>query len=250
MVTETYPPEVNGVARTVGLMAEGLQKRGHFVQLVRPRQNGHDHAARGAAVRDSSAAASRSRATRSSRWASRRRAISRAPGARGGPTSCTSPPRGRSAGRRFRRRAQARHPGRDRLPHQLPCLQPALRLRLLRELGDGVPEGFHNRADCTMVPTARARPSSGGRLPRPARGRARSGSRRVPPGAPLARAAREWGADDRHRRAVREPLRAGEELPAGRRGVRGDAAGAPRRKLVLVGDGPAGERCASAIAAT
>jgi glycosyltransferase involved in cell wall biosynthesis len=47
MVTETYPPEVNGVARTVGLMAEGLQKRGHSVQLVRPRQNGHDIAARG-----------------------------------------------------------------------------------------------------------------------------------------------------------------------------------------------------------
>ena len=47
MVTETYPPEVNGVARTVGLMAEGLQQRGHSVQLVRPRQNGHDIAARG-----------------------------------------------------------------------------------------------------------------------------------------------------------------------------------------------------------
>jgi glycosyltransferase involved in cell wall biosynthesis len=46
MVTETYPPEVNGVARTVGLMAEGLQRRGHSVQLVRPRQNGHDAAAR------------------------------------------------------------------------------------------------------------------------------------------------------------------------------------------------------------
>jgi glycosyltransferase involved in cell wall biosynthesis len=46
MVTETYPPEVNGVARTIGLMAEGLQRRGHFVELVRPRQNGHDHAAR------------------------------------------------------------------------------------------------------------------------------------------------------------------------------------------------------------
>lgn len=45
MVTETYPPEVNGVARTVGLMAEGLRKRGHRVHLVRPRQNGHDRAA-------------------------------------------------------------------------------------------------------------------------------------------------------------------------------------------------------------
>src|SRR3712207_3633580 len=47
MVTETYPPEVNGVARTVGLMAEGLRRRGHDVNLVRPRQNGHDHAGPG-----------------------------------------------------------------------------------------------------------------------------------------------------------------------------------------------------------
>jgi len=38
VVTETYPPEINGVARTVGLMVEGLCERGHDVQLVRPRQ--------------------------------------------------------------------------------------------------------------------------------------------------------------------------------------------------------------------
>ncbi|HXZ54731.1 MAG TPA: glycosyltransferase family 1 protein [Burkholderiales bacterium] len=38
VVTETYPPEVNGVARTVGLMVEALCERGHEVQLVRPRQ--------------------------------------------------------------------------------------------------------------------------------------------------------------------------------------------------------------------
>jgi len=42
MVTETYPPEVNGVARTVGLMAEGLRQRGHSIQVVRPRQNAKD----------------------------------------------------------------------------------------------------------------------------------------------------------------------------------------------------------------
>ena len=47
MVTETYPPEVNGVARTIGLMAGGLEKRGHAVELVRPRQNGHDRASNG-----------------------------------------------------------------------------------------------------------------------------------------------------------------------------------------------------------
>src|SRR5262245_117443 len=38
VVTETYPPEVNGVARTVGLMVEALCERGHQVHLVRPRQ--------------------------------------------------------------------------------------------------------------------------------------------------------------------------------------------------------------------
>jgi glycosyltransferase involved in cell wall biosynthesis len=44
MVTETYPPEVNGVARTVSEMVEGLRLRGHSIQLVRPRQNGADRA--------------------------------------------------------------------------------------------------------------------------------------------------------------------------------------------------------------
>src|ERR1700716_3948625 len=38
VVTETYPPEINGVARTVGLMVEALLGRGHEVQLIRPRQ--------------------------------------------------------------------------------------------------------------------------------------------------------------------------------------------------------------------
>jgi glycosyltransferase involved in cell wall biosynthesis len=38
VVTETYPPEVNGVARTLARMVEGLHSRGHDVQLVRPQQ--------------------------------------------------------------------------------------------------------------------------------------------------------------------------------------------------------------------
>jgi len=44
MVTETYPPEVNGVARTVALIAEGLRALGHTIQLVRPRQSRADTA--------------------------------------------------------------------------------------------------------------------------------------------------------------------------------------------------------------
>jgi glycosyltransferase involved in cell wall biosynthesis len=38
IVTETYPPEINGVALTVHGFAHGLSARGHAVQLVRPRQ--------------------------------------------------------------------------------------------------------------------------------------------------------------------------------------------------------------------
>lgn len=38
LVTETYPPEVNGVALTLARLVEGLCRRGHRVQLVRPRQ--------------------------------------------------------------------------------------------------------------------------------------------------------------------------------------------------------------------
>jgi glycosyltransferase involved in cell wall biosynthesis len=44
MVSETYPPEVNGVARTVNFMVEGLRRRGHAIQLIRPRQNDGDRA--------------------------------------------------------------------------------------------------------------------------------------------------------------------------------------------------------------
>ncbi|MBL8491583.1 MAG: glycosyltransferase, partial [Rhodocyclaceae bacterium] len=39
MVTETFAPEVNGVAMTLGRLVAGLRRRGHAVQLVRPRQH-------------------------------------------------------------------------------------------------------------------------------------------------------------------------------------------------------------------
>ncbi|QNP40129.1 glycosyltransferase family 4 protein [Lysobacter solisilvae (ex Woo and Kim 2020)] len=38
IVTETYPPEINGVSLTVQGLEQGLRARGHEVQLVRPRQ--------------------------------------------------------------------------------------------------------------------------------------------------------------------------------------------------------------------
>ena len=43
IVTETYPPEINGVAMTISRMVEGLRQR-HVVELIRPRQNAQDSA--------------------------------------------------------------------------------------------------------------------------------------------------------------------------------------------------------------
>ncbi len=45
MVTETYLPEVNGVAITVARMIEGMRQRQHHVHLIRPRQHKLDKAA-------------------------------------------------------------------------------------------------------------------------------------------------------------------------------------------------------------
>lgn len=39
IVSETYPPEINGVALTVHSLAAGLAARGHSIDLIRPRQS-------------------------------------------------------------------------------------------------------------------------------------------------------------------------------------------------------------------
>ncbi len=46
VVTETYPPEVNGVAMTIARIVEGLHDRNHDLQLIRPRQTRDDEADR------------------------------------------------------------------------------------------------------------------------------------------------------------------------------------------------------------
>jgi glycosyltransferase involved in cell wall biosynthesis len=38
LVTETYAPEINGVAMTLGRLVDGLALRGHRITIVRPRQ--------------------------------------------------------------------------------------------------------------------------------------------------------------------------------------------------------------------
>jgi glycosyltransferase involved in cell wall biosynthesis len=50
MVTETFLPEINGVAMTLGKLVDGLLTRGHRVQLVRPKQNAKDSDSREGAL--------------------------------------------------------------------------------------------------------------------------------------------------------------------------------------------------------
>ncbi len=38
LVTETYSPEINGVAMTLGRLVDGLAERGHRITIIRPRQ--------------------------------------------------------------------------------------------------------------------------------------------------------------------------------------------------------------------
>ena len=47
VVTETYPPEVNGVALTLSRFVDGLRERNHDIQLIRPRQADADRPAQG-----------------------------------------------------------------------------------------------------------------------------------------------------------------------------------------------------------
>lgn len=42
VVTETWPPEVNGVALTLSKLIQQLSQRQHTIQLIRPRQDKHD----------------------------------------------------------------------------------------------------------------------------------------------------------------------------------------------------------------
>jgi len=44
VVTETWPPEVNGVAVTLAKLVQGLCLRNPVVRLIRPRQTAKDQA--------------------------------------------------------------------------------------------------------------------------------------------------------------------------------------------------------------
>lgn len=116
IVTETYPPEVNGVALTVQAKEQGLRNRGHEVELIRPRQ------------RPDQVAASHELLTRSAE-------IPRYPGMRFG----------FPAHRALRRRWSERRPDAIYIATEGPLGWSAL--RTARRLGIPVASGFHTRFD-------------------------------------------------------------------------------------------------------
>ena len=46
VVTETYPPDINGVAHTLSKIVDGLQRNGHVLWLIRPKHQASDTATR------------------------------------------------------------------------------------------------------------------------------------------------------------------------------------------------------------
>jgi glycosyltransferase involved in cell wall biosynthesis len=242
MVTETYPPEVNGVARTVGLMVEGMLKRGHDIQLVRPRQNAADAA-------DSQAGFSEllvtaipiPRYTQLKMGMPSRRALERAWSARRPDLVhiATEGPLGWSALAAARRLeiplatdfhtnfdAYSRHYG----------------LSWFARSVQGYLRRFHNRTDCTMVPTREL----ADHLEKDGFQRLRVVGRGVNPAgfSPARRSAAlraSWGADENTPVAMCVSRFAPEKnFPLVIETYEAMRAHRPDLKLVLVGDGPMG----------
>ena len=254
LVTETYPPEVNGVALTVARIAEGLRQRGHELQLVRPRQAADGSAGHaGQPLRDVLVA--------------------------GAPIPCYPHLRlGLPAGRELRRLWRRRRPDLVHIATEGPLGWSAL--RAARELDIAVTSDFrtnfqaysghyrlgwlrgviaaylrrfHNLAGCTMVPTEalRAELQAAGfeRTVVVARG---VDTQRFSPARRSEALRRQWGVADGDavvlyvgRLAAEKNLELLLQAFAAMQKLN------PRMQLVLVGDGPLraalGERCPKAV---
>lgn len=239
IVTETWPPEINGVALTVRQLAEGLQARGHAVQVVRPRQpaDGDDDR------------------TAVERLLVRGLPLPRYPGLRFGlPATgtllrawgaappdaiyvATEGPLGWAALRVARRlgipAATGLHTRFDRYmrDYALPLLEPVA-LRWMRR--------FHNHADATLVPTgelAGIMHEAGFRnlrlLPRAV------DTARFDPRHRDAGLRRDWGLDERAPAVLHVGRIAAEKnLDLAVRAFRALQARRPSARMVWVGDGP------------
>ncbi|RPE81183.1 glycosyltransferase involved in cell wall biosynthesis [Vulcaniibacterium tengchongense] len=240
IVTETYPPEINGVALTVQGLEAGLRARGHEVQLVRPRQGERD-------AGDADCVLVRGAP------------LPRYPGLRVG----------LPATRRLRALWRARRPDAIYVATEGPLGWSALRAarqlgipaatgfhtrfdRYMRDYGVGFLAAtalawmrrFHNAADATLVPTRELaeflraqRFDNVVRLPRAVDTALFDPRRRD------AALRRQWGAEDEALVAIYVGRIAPEKnLELAVRAFRALQAARPEARFVWVGDGPARER--------
>lgn len=246
IVSETYPPDVNGVALTVRDLAVGLIARGHSVELVRPRQRQPPDDEPGLLVREV-----------------RGMALPRYPGLR----------LGLPAGRLLRRRWTRLPPDAIYVATEGPLGRSALRvagrldipaatgfhtrfdayaghygLAALAPMVRGYLRRFHCRADATLVPTdaladeLRALGIDGVRLLRRA-----VDTGHFHPARRDAGLRAQWGADGSTPVALYVGRIAPEKnLELAVRSFRAIQQVAPRARYVWVGDGPARAALAAA----
>jgi glycosyltransferase involved in cell wall biosynthesis len=234
-VTETFPPEVNGVAMTVGRLVHGMRERGHRIDVIRPRQGEadaggeHETALPGFPLPAIPACAS------ACRPAPAGPAVAPAP-ARPGPCRHRGAARLVGGGHR----APTRHPvtsgfhtnfDRYSVHYGLGWMRPAV-AAYLRTL--------HRRTQATMVPTEALAADLAGEGIAGVRVVGRGVDNPVVrPGPAQRRAARRLGR--RRRRAglpVRRPAGRREEPRAGEQAYAGIRAVRPDSRLVWVGEGP------------
>lgn len=246
LVTETWPPEINGVARTLEALVNGLRTRGHRVGVVRPRHQGeadtHGLAELLVAgmglpgypgVRLGLPAGRELRR----RWAEARPDVI---------YIATEGPLGHSALRQARRLGIPVVAG---FHTNFDAYSSHYHLGLLRRPVEAYLRRFHNRATTTLVPSPEARNALAGRgfqrLALLGRG---VDTRLFHPGSRSRALRAEWGAGPESPVALHvgriAPEKNLEGLIAAFRAIRQRV---PEAVLVVVGDGPNGERLAAAL---
>jgi len=240
LVTETFPPEVNGVAMTIGRMLDGLLARGHQVQLARPRQHGAERPRNTAQLEELLLPGV---------------PLPRYQGLRAGL------PAGRALGRAWRRwRPDLVHVVTEG-PLGWSALAQARRMRLpatsdfhtnfhnysshygvgfLRHIIGDYLKGFHNRALCTFVPTRQLRAQLQGEGYRELEVVARGVDTRLfNPARRSAELRRQWGVEDGDLVVAYVGRIAPEKnLPLVLSAFAAMRARGPRARLLIVGDGP------------
>jgi len=240
VVTETYPPEVNGVAATVRHFVDGLAALGHEVLVTRPRQGPPQHEG-DTRVRETTVAGA---------------GIPRYPGLRFGLPS----------GRLLRRAWDAFRPDVAYLATEGPLGWSALRLaraleiptasgfhtrfddfvahygfRFLTPIVFAMLRRFHNGTDTTLVPTEELRAFlDRSRFLRVARLERGVDTQRFDPARRDAELRRAWGVADNELAVLHVGRLAPEKnLALVVRAFDAIAAARPGARLVWVGDGPA-----------